>query len=117
MDPAHVPYAHYGLMRFPKPKGKYIICISNSCFNPFTNLQILLAEKIDREGGKPLEINVKKLDNKGFFSKQEWGYSNFIAPCVYRSSTDPLPEQEHEYPAPAASDKVIDFNLYQDFLV
>jgi len=22
MDPAHVPYAHYGLMRTPKPKGK-----------------------------------------------------------------------------------------------
>ncbi|XP_010438845.1 PREDICTED: protochlorophyllide-dependent translocon component 52, chloroplastic [Camelina sativa] len=82
MDPAHVPYAHYGLMRLPTPK-----------------------EKIDREGGRPLEINVKKQDSKGFFSKQEWGYSNFIAPCVYRSSSDPLPEQENEYPAPAASDK------------
>lgn len=79
------------------------------CLDPCINLSYFFAEKIDREGGKPLEINVKKQDSKGFFSKQEWGYSNFIAPFVYRSSTDPLPEQEHEYPAPAASDKVIDF--------
>lgn len=29
MDPAHVPYAHYGLMRVGKPKGNFDkICIS-----------------------------------------------------------------------------------------
>ncbi|XP_019057846.1 PREDICTED: protochlorophyllide-dependent translocon component 52, chloroplastic [Tarenaya hassleriana] len=82
MDPAHVPYAHYGLMRIPKPK-----------------------EKVDREGGKPLEINVKKIDKNGYFARQEWGYANFIAPCVYRASTDPLPEQEGESVTPIASDK------------
>lgn len=73
MDPAHVPYAHYGLMRVGKPK-----------------------EKVDREGGKPLEIKVRRLDNEGFFARQEWGYSNFIAPCVYRSSTEPLREEDND---------------------
>ncbi|CAN8325930.1 unnamed protein product [Cochlearia groenlandica] len=70
MDPAHVPYAHYGLMRIAKPKSE--------------------------EGGKPLEITVKRLDNEGFFAKQEWGYANFIAPCVYRASTDPLSDEEQD---------------------
>ncbi|CAN6922380.1 unnamed protein product [Brassica oleracea] len=73
MDPAHVPYAHYGLMRVGKPK-----------------------EKVDREGGKPLEITVKRLDNEGFFARQEWGYANFIAPCVYRASTEPLREEDKD---------------------
>uniref|UniRef100_A0A1J3EHC3 Protochlorophyllide-dependent translocon component 52, chloroplastic n=1 Tax=Noccaea caerulescens TaxID=107243 RepID=A0A1J3EHC3_NOCCA len=84
MDPAHVPYAHYGLMRNAKPKVK-----------------------VDREGGRPLEITVKRLDSQGFSAKQEWGYSNFMAPCVYRSSTEPLPGQDNDSLTPATSeDKV-----------
>ncbi|CAA0841600.1 Protochlorophyllide-dependent translocon component 52- chloroplastic [Striga hermonthica] len=56
MDPAHVPYAHYGIMRMAKA---------------------------DREGGRPLEISVKKLDINGFTAKQIFGENYFIPPCLY----------------------------------
>lgn len=39
--------------------------------------------KADREGGRPLELIVQKSDINGFTAKQEWGISNFIAPCVF----------------------------------
>ncbi|CAB4312546.1 unnamed protein product [Prunus armeniaca] len=68
MDPAHVPYAHYGIMRTNQPK-----------------------EKADREGGRPLELSVQKLDINGFIAKQEWGRSKFLPPCVfYASPLDPV---------------------------
>ncbi|XP_009375785.2 protochlorophyllide-dependent translocon component 52, chloroplastic [Pyrus x bretschneideri] len=69
MDPAHVPYAHYGILLQPeKPKVK-----------------------ADREGGKPLDLSVQKLDVNGFIAKQEWGRSKFLSPCVfYVSPLDPL---------------------------
>ncbi|XP_010519655.1 PREDICTED: protochlorophyllide-dependent translocon component 52, chloroplastic-like isoform X2 [Tarenaya hassleriana] len=82
MDAAHVPYAHYGLMHAPGPKVK-----------------------ADREGGTPLEINVKTIDKNGYSALQNWGFSNFIAPCVYRASTDPLPEKRSESLAPDAYEK------------
>ncbi|KAK1282143.1 hypothetical protein QJS10_CPB22g01238 [Acorus calamus] len=64
MDPSHVHYAHYGIMRIPKSvKAK--------------------ARYDDREGGRPLEINIQTLDKSGFLAKQESGYSKFIAPCIY----------------------------------
>ncbi|KAJ4835429.1 hypothetical protein Tsubulata_037697 [Turnera subulata] len=69
MDPAHVPYAHYGLMKTREPKVK-----------------------LDREGGRPMEMSVKKLDVNGFIAKQEWGGSKFIAPCIFYAYTD-IPEQ------------------------
>ncbi|KAJ6340853.1 hypothetical protein OIU78_009098 [Salix suchowensis] len=47
MDPAHVPYAHYGIMRTREPKVKG-----------------------DREGGSPVELSVKKLDRDGFVGDQ-----------------------------------------------
>ncbi|GLU19590.1 hypothetical protein SLE2022_358310 [Rubroshorea leprosula] len=65
MDPAHVPYAHYGIMRVPQPKNRV---------------------KADREGGRPIEMSVQKLDKNGFSGKQEISTSRFIAPCVYYSS-------------------------------
>ncbi|CAH2070950.1 unnamed protein product, partial [Thlaspi arvense] len=68
------------------------------CTNPS---EFLAEKKVDREGGRPLKITVKRLEKEGFFAKQEWGYSDFIAPCVYRASTETLMEQE----TPAASDK------------
>ncbi|KAK3026382.1 hypothetical protein RJ639_040471 [Escallonia herrerae] len=58
MDPAHVPYAHYGIM----------------------------GAKADREGGRPLEISIEKLDVNGFTAKQEPGGYNFIAPCIFYGS-------------------------------
>ncbi|XP_065878164.1 protochlorophyllide-dependent translocon component 52, chloroplastic-like [Euphorbia lathyris] len=70
MDPAHVPYAHYGIMRTRKPK-----------------------EKADREGGRPVEMSVKKLDVNGYIGSQEWGTSKFIAPCIFYAYTDPVVDQ------------------------
>ncbi|RZC77708.1 hypothetical protein C5167_001917 [Papaver somniferum] len=62
MDPAHVPYAHYGIMRIPNKSSK-----------------------LDREGGTPIEINVQRLDKTGFLAKQDRGHNKFIAPCVFYS--------------------------------
>lgn len=62
MDPAHVPYAHHGILRIPTDKN---------------------SPKVDREGGRPLEINVQTLDKSGFFAQQERGINKFIPPCVF----------------------------------
>ncbi|XVF04536.1 hypothetical protein REPUB_Repub05bG0092000 [Reevesia pubescens] len=70
MDPAHVPYAHYGIMRTQSPK-----------------------KKADREGGRPLEMSVKNLDVNGFTGKQDWGSSIFIAPCIFHAFSDPVVDQ------------------------
>ncbi|XWS52387.1 hypothetical protein CRYUN_Cryun11dG0066100 [Craigia yunnanensis] len=70
MDPAHVPYAHYGIMRTRTPKMK-----------------------VDREGGRPLEMSVKKLDVNGFTGKQDWGSSIFIAPCIFHAFSDVVVDQ------------------------
>ncbi|CAN6476346.1 unnamed protein product [Victoria cruziana] len=64
MDPAHVPYAHYGIMRTATRKPPGFV-------------------QRDREGGGPLNITVKKLDAAGFVSTQDNGYSKFIAPCLF----------------------------------
>ncbi|KAH0678886.1 hypothetical protein KY284_019971, partial [Solanum tuberosum] len=37
----------------------------------------------DREGGKPLDISLEKLDINGFIAKQGHDEHKFIAPCVY----------------------------------
>ncbi|KAL4308455.1 hypothetical protein GQ457_01G048660 [Hibiscus cannabinus] len=73
MDPAHVPYAHYGLMRTRTP-----------------------TDKVDREGGRPLEMRVKKLDINGFDAKQDWGSSNFIAPCIFHAYADTDTDSDSE---------------------
>ncbi|XP_044472321.1 protochlorophyllide-dependent translocon component 52, chloroplastic isoform X2 [Mangifera indica] len=70
MDPSHVPYAHYGIMQTRQPK-----------------------EKKDREGGRPIELSVKKYDKNGFVGKQEWGSSKFIAPCIFYAYSDPVVDQ------------------------
>ncbi|CAN1229901.1 Protochlorophyllide-dependent translocon component 52, chloroplastic [Linum grandiflorum] len=60
MDPAHVPYAHYGLMQTKKPE-----------------------EKRDREGGRPLEYNLKEERIDGFDAEEvEYGRCKFVAPCI-----------------------------------
>ncbi|KAJ0703200.1 putative pheophorbide a oxygenase [Helianthus annuus] len=63
MDPAHVPYAHYGIMRTPQPSVKR-----------------------DREGGRPLEMNVTKIDKNGYTAQQQNGKWNFLPPCVLYGS-------------------------------
>ncbi|PPD81775.1 hypothetical protein GOBAR_DD21292 [Gossypium barbadense] len=72
MDFAHLPYAHYGIIRTPIPKVK-----------------------VDREGGRPLDMKVKKLDINGFV-EQEWGNSNFIAPCIIHTFADAELVQERK---------------------
>ncbi|CAA7395366.1 unnamed protein product [Spirodela intermedia] len=61
MDPAHVPYAHYRIMRIPKA---------------------------DREGGVPLDIKVVKHNLSGFTASQEGRYSDFVAPVLFRFLPD-----------------------------
>ncbi|XP_027191946.1 protochlorophyllide-dependent translocon component 52, chloroplastic [Cicer arietinum] len=66
MDPAHVPYAHYGIMNTPKPK-----------------------EKADREGGRPLELSIEELDINGFTADQGWSKSKFMPPSIFYAYSDP----------------------------
>uniref|UniRef100_A0A2P2KPF3 Protochlorophyllide-dependent translocon component 52ic-like isoform X1 n=1 Tax=Rhizophora mucronata TaxID=61149 RepID=A0A2P2KPF3_RHIMU len=81
MDPSHVPYAHYGIMQTRQPK-----------------------EKRDREGGRPVELSVKKLDVNGFIGKQEWGSNRFIAPCIFYAYIDPLADQANGTVSPAETE-------------
>lgn len=71
MDPAHLPYAHYGIVKSPPPKIK-----------------------VDREGGMPLNMSVKHMDINGFSTKREWGAGAFFAPCVYYAFPNPYPSPE-----------------------
>ncbi|KAG6433189.1 hypothetical protein SASPL_104797 [Salvia splendens] len=65
MDPAHIPYAHYGM--------NILSCTL----------------KADREGGRPLEISVQKVDVDGFTAKQIFGDNYFIAPCLFYGHYSP----------------------------
>ncbi|KAK9707402.1 hypothetical protein RND81_07G195500 [Saponaria officinalis] len=69
MDPAHVRYAHYGIMRVPENKNR---------------------PKADREGGAPMDITVQKHDKSGFFAKHESGFSKFIPPSVFYMTPNPV---------------------------
>nr|CAD1840390.1 unnamed protein product [Ananas comosus var. bracteatus] len=64
MDPAHVPYAHHGLMRVRR------------------RVEPGRAEA-DREGGGPVEITIEESNKSGFLAKQDAGYFRFIAPCLF----------------------------------
>lgn len=44
--------------------------------------------KADREGGRPVEMSIKKLDVDGFLAKQEWGSSKFMPPCIFYAYAD-----------------------------
>ncbi|KAI9184716.1 hypothetical protein LWI28_000397 [Acer negundo] len=46
--------------------------------------------KVDREGGKPLDIVVEQLDINGFFGKYMWDSAKFVAPCTYYNYNDPV---------------------------
>ncbi|XP_027160557.1 protochlorophyllide-dependent translocon component 52, chloroplastic-like [Coffea eugenioides] len=65
MDPSHIPYAHYGILRVPRSSESV---------------------QADREGGRPVEIRVKALDEKGFTAKSSTVADHiFIPPCVFYS--------------------------------
>ncbi|KAH7560365.1 hypothetical protein JRO89_XS10G0005500 [Xanthoceras sorbifolium] len=84
MDPAHVPYAHYGIMQLDQPPRV----------------------KVEREGGKPLELSVKKLDVNGFVGRQEWGSVKFIAPCTFCMYADPEDVQGNASASSTGTDEV-----------
>ncbi|KAL1544630.1 Flavonoid 8-hydroxylase 2, chloroplastic, variant 2 [Salvia divinorum] len=45
--------------------------------------------RADREGGRPLEISVQKVDVNGFTAKQIFGENYFIAPCIFYGHYSP----------------------------
>lgn len=73
LDPAHVPYAHHGIMRVPK-RGP-------DRANP------------DREGGRPLDIRIEQSNISGFLAKQDIGHTKFIAPCIVCAMPPPLSQK------------------------
>lgn len=119
MYPAHIPYAHYGMMRMQTPKSKKLLMYSKIfVFSPFMefmhlNLNINLmvhipsSVKADREGGRPLEMSVKKLDVNGFIGKQERSSSIFIAPCIFQFSSDLEVDQGNGSETSAKNKKVL----------
>lgn len=65
MDPAHVPYAHKGIMRGIRKKedpGRV---------------------DYDKEGGGPVKMKIEQANIEGFVSPQERGYFQFVAPCTF----------------------------------
>ncbi|KAJ8465049.1 hypothetical protein OPV22_027601 [Ensete ventricosum] len=66
MDPAHVPYAHHGIMRIPKSLTSRV--------------------NADREGGSPIDIRIETSNINGFLAQRDIGYNKFIAPCVFYSA-------------------------------
>ncbi|KAJ7980576.1 protochlorophyllide-dependent translocon component 52, chloroplastic [Quillaja saponaria] len=84
MDPAHVPYAHYGIMRTQQPKDRV---------------------KADREGGRPLDLLIEKLDINGFTANQGWSESKFIPPCVFYAYTKPKVDQANGSASSAGMEK------------
>ncbi|XP_040378815.1 protochlorophyllide-dependent translocon component 52, chloroplastic-like isoform X2 [Oryza brachyantha] len=67
MDPAHVPYAHKGLMRIRKKEDPGRV-------------------EFDKEGGGPIKMMIEEANIEGFRSPQERGYFKFVAPCTFYGS-------------------------------
>ncbi|TXG65828.1 hypothetical protein EZV62_007103 [Acer yangbiense] len=80
MDPAHVPYAHYGIMQLDQPP---------------------------KEGGKPLQISVKNLDVNGFVGRHGWGSVKFTAPCIFCMYPDPVDVQGNGSASSTRTDKIL----------
>ncbi|XP_074292640.1 protochlorophyllide-dependent translocon component 52, chloroplastic-like [Silene latifolia] len=74
MDPAHVHYAHYGLMP-PMPTDK-------------------TRPDFDREGGRPLDFSVEKIEKNGFSGNQPGGYNKFMPPCVFYMAANKFADSE-----------------------
>ncbi|WVZ60951.1 hypothetical protein U9M48_010902 [Paspalum notatum var. saurae] len=66
MDPAHVPYAHKGIMRGIRKK-----------------------EDPGRYGGGPIKMMIEQANIEGFLSPQDRGYFQFVAPCMILGSVFP----------------------------
>ncbi|XP_072958282.1 protochlorophyllide-dependent translocon component 52, chloroplastic-like isoform X2 [Typha angustifolia] len=73
MDPAHVPYAHRGILgaRRRVEPGR---------------------AEVDREGGGPINMKIEESSKSGFLSKQDLGYFKFVAPClIYGAGSNDKP--------------------------
>uniref|UniRef100_A0A453M5S5 Vanillate O-demethylase oxygenase-like C-terminal catalytic domain-containing protein n=1 Tax=Aegilops tauschii subsp. strangulata TaxID=200361 RepID=A0A453M5S5_AEGTS len=75
MDPAHVPYAHKGLMGKLRKK------------------EDLGRVEFDIEGGGPIKMKTKEANVDGFLTEQQEnrGYFRYVAPCTFYGS--PLPRE------------------------
>ncbi|WVZ85964.1 hypothetical protein U9M48_032818 [Paspalum notatum var. saurae] len=62
LDPAHVPYAHKGMVLFSTEEdpGRYH----------------------DREGGNPIKMKIQQANIDGFLSRMKRGDMKFVAPCT-----------------------------------
>ena len=113
MDPAHVPYAHYGVMEILPSRNSsilnnpYVLPISFDVFIYDWN-QVTFTVKADREGGTPIEFMIKKLDVNGFniVQFQEWSRCTFIAPYLVYASLKPE-DQANGSESSAGTRKVI----------
>ncbi|CAN6303111.1 unnamed protein product [Urochloa humidicola] len=79
-DPAHVPYAHKGIMRGIRKKedpGRV---------------------DYDKEGGGPIKMKIQEANIEGFVSSQERGYFQFIAPSTLVGSPFPQPQEGKKTP-------------------
>jgi hypothetical protein len=50
--------------------------------------------KLDREGGRPLELSIKELDVNGFTADQGWSDSKFMPPSIFYAYSKPAPSNE-----------------------
>ncbi|TVU44508.1 hypothetical protein EJB05_03952 [Eragrostis curvula] len=78
MDPAHVPYAHKGLMRGIRKKedpGRYLI-----------GMFLFITVEYDVEGGGPMKMKIETANIGGFLSAADRGYFQFEAPCTFHGS-------------------------------
>jgi hypothetical protein len=69
--------------------------------------KVAFTVKADREGGRPLELMVERLDINGFNANQEWSLSKFIAPCVFYAYTNPLADQTNGSASSSGTEKVL----------
>ncbi|KAI8573038.1 hypothetical protein RHMOL_Rhmol01G0247900 [Rhododendron molle] len=65
------------------------------CTAGYSILLLLIELLADREGGRPLDMSIKKSDVNGFIARQEAAYSRFIAPCIFSAFTSLAADQSN----------------------
>ncbi|CAL4944972.1 unnamed protein product [Urochloa decumbens] len=78
-DPAHVPYAHKGILR---------------------GIRIEDPGRVDndKEGGGPIKMKIEEANVEGFVSPQEGGYFQFVAPSTLVGSQFSPPQEDMKTP-------------------
>ena len=72
-----------------------------------TETRVAFTVKADREGGKPMEMELEKLDHSGFIGKIEGDTSKFIAPCVFYVPDRFSMDRTNGSASPAETKKVV----------